>query len=86
MSSVLLTLELPAVVFCAHIILGEQISFLQIIGIAIMIGAIIWLNLAKNNKVKKNKPAEVRSIPEQTYYETEKQWHTGKRKREAPVC
>lgn len=50
LSSILLTLELPAVVFCAHIILGEQITFLQIIGITIMIGAIIWLNLVKQKK------------------------------------
>lgn len=54
LSAILLTLELPAVVFCAHIILGEQVTFLQIIGIAIMIGAIIWLNLAKSKREKQN--------------------------------
>jgi drug/metabolite transporter (DMT)-like permease len=47
LSAILLTLELPAVVFCAHLILGEQLTFLQIIGITIMLGAIIWLNLVK---------------------------------------
>ena len=54
LSAILLTLELPAVVFCAHIILGEQVTILQIIGIAIMIGAIIWLNLAKSKREKQN--------------------------------
>jgi len=53
LSSILLTLELPAVVFCAHIMLGEHITFLQIIGIAIMIGSIIWLNLVKAKKENK---------------------------------
>ncbi|KLT67711.1 EamA family transporter [Flavobacterium sp. ABG] len=52
LSSVLLTLELPAAVFCAHIILGEKITFLQLFGIAIMLGAIIYLNLAKAKKQK----------------------------------
>lgn len=52
LSSVLLTLELPAAVFCAHIILGEKVTFLQIIGIAIMLGAIIYLNIAKAKKEK----------------------------------
>lgn len=52
LSSVLLTLELPAAVFCAHIILGEKITFLQITGIAIMLSAIIYLNLAKAKKQK----------------------------------
>jgi len=47
LSSILLTLELPAAIFFAHIILKEQISFLQISGIAIMIGAIVFINLSK---------------------------------------
>lgn len=50
LSSILLTLELPTAVFCAHIILSEQITFIQIIGIAIMLGAIIYLNLKKTRK------------------------------------
>lgn len=50
LSAVLLTLELPAAVFCAHIILGEQITLLQIAGIVIMLGAIIYLNLVKTAK------------------------------------
>lgn len=52
LSSVLLTLELPAAVFCAHIILGEKVTFMQIVGIAIMLGAIIYLNISKARKEK----------------------------------
>ncbi|MBL0735397.1 EamA family transporter [Flavobacterium sp. GN10] len=52
LSSVLLTLELPAAVFCAHIILGEKVTFLQIIGIAIMLGSIVYLNVSKAKKAK----------------------------------
>lgn len=52
LSSVLLTLELPAAVFCAHIILGEQVTLLQIIGIAIMLGSIVYLNISKARKEK----------------------------------
>ncbi|MCD9577046.1 EamA family transporter [Flavobacterium soyae] len=52
LSSVLLTLELPAAVFCAYIILGEKVSFMQIIGIAIMLGAIMYLNISKAKKEK----------------------------------
>lgn len=52
LSSVLLTLELPAAVFCAHIILGENVTFMQILGIAIMLGAIVYLNVSKAKKEK----------------------------------
>ncbi|MEN2487975.1 DMT family transporter [Flavobacterium sp. B11] len=52
LSSVLLTLELPAAVFCAHIILGEKVTFLQIVGIAIMLGSIVYLNISKAKKEK----------------------------------
>lgn len=52
LSSVLLTLELPAAVFCAHIILGEKVTLLQLLGIAIMLGAIIYLNISKAKKEK----------------------------------
>lgn len=52
LSSVLLTLELPAAVFCAHIILGEKVTFLQIIGIAIMLSSIVYLNISKAKKEK----------------------------------
>jgi len=54
LSAILLTLELPTAVFCAHIILGEQITFLQVVGISIMLGAIIYLNLKKAKREKKN--------------------------------
>ncbi|MBS7255613.1 EamA family transporter [Flavobacterium branchiicola] len=52
LSSVLLTLELPAAVFCAHIILGEKVTFMQLVGIAIMLGAIVYLNISKARKEK----------------------------------
>ncbi|MEJ5055804.1 EamA family transporter [Sphingobacterium sp. MYb382] len=47
LSAVLLTLELPAVVFCAHIILHEAVSILQITGIIVMIGSIIAIQFFK---------------------------------------
>lgn len=52
LSAILLTLELPAAIFCAYIILNEQITFIQIIGVAIMLGAIIYLNIAKSKREK----------------------------------
>ncbi|MEN2400152.1 DMT family transporter [Flavobacterium sp. MC2016-06] len=55
LSSILLTLELPAAVFCAHIILGENVTIMQIAGIGIMIGAIVYLNVAKAKKEKQIK-------------------------------
>lgn len=65
-SAILLTLELPAVVLCAYLILGEEVTFLQIMGIAIMIGAIIYLNLSKNKKNKRANGTAMRII-ENTY-------------------
>ncbi|WEK71191.1 MAG: DMT family transporter [Candidatus Chryseobacterium colombiense] len=58
LSAILLTLELPAAVFCAHLILHEQVMFLQITGIAIMLGAIIYLNLSKSWQEKKSLTAK----------------------------
>ncbi|BES60977.1 EamA family transporter [Dysgonomonas capnocytophagoides] len=52
MSAILLTLELPAAVFCAHLILAEEVSLLQIVGIIIMFGSIIFLNRAKMKRAK----------------------------------
>lgn len=52
LSSILLTLELPAAIFCAHIILNEKVTFPQIIGIAIMLGAIVFLNISKSQQKK----------------------------------
>lgn len=63
LSSVLLTLELPAVVLCAYLILGEQVTLLQIAGIVVMIGAIVYLNLIKTKKEKTiTKETNYRSI------------------------
>jgi drug/metabolite transporter (DMT)-like permease len=50
LSSILLTLELPAAVFCAHIILGEEVSALQVCGMLLILSAIIYLNLLKVKK------------------------------------
>jgi drug/metabolite transporter (DMT)-like permease len=55
LSAILLTMELPAAIFCAHIILGEQVTLLQAIGVLIMLCTIIYLNLAK---AKNKKQAE----------------------------
>ncbi|MGF7025004.1 EamA family transporter [Sphingobacterium sp. HSC-15S19] len=52
LSTILLTLELPAVVLCAYLILGEKVTVVQIIGIIIMISAIIYLNIVKNKREK----------------------------------
>ena len=54
LSSILLTLELPTAIFCAHIILNETVSLAQIIGICIMLGAIVYLNLLKAKRKKQN--------------------------------
>lgn len=54
LSAILLTLELPAAVICAHVILGEKVTFSQIIGIGIILLSIIIINLVKmknNNKI-----------------------------------
>lgn len=47
LSSILLTLELPAAIVCAHIILGENISVSQIFGVLIILLAIGYLNIYK---------------------------------------
>ena len=52
-SAVLLTLELPSVVLCAHFILKEQVNLMQITGMLVMAGAIIYLNLSKVKAEKK---------------------------------
>ncbi|NAW52108.1 hypothetical protein GNY06_12245 [Elizabethkingia argentiflava] len=55
LSSILLALELPATVFCTHIMLGEHVTITQITGIGVMLGTIICLNIHKiyqeNNKI-----------------------------------
>lgn len=52
LSAILLTLELPAAILCAHLILNEQITYIQITGVAIMLGAIIYLNISKVKREK----------------------------------
>lgn len=52
LSSILLTLELPVAVICAHFILSEEITATQIAGILIMLGAIIFMNLHRSSKSK----------------------------------
>jgi len=47
LSSILLTLELPAAIFCAHIILSEDISISQIFGVLIILVSIGYLNICK---------------------------------------
>ena len=43
-SAVLMTAELPVALLTAHLVLGESVSFLQVAGVAIMLGAIGLLN------------------------------------------
>lgn len=59
LSSVLLTLEMPVAVMCAHVILKEDVSFLQIVGIMIMLAAIIFMNLYKLKVEKRNQAASL---------------------------
>ena len=55
LSSILLTLELPAAIFCAHMILSEEVSVSQICGVLIILLAIGYLNVFK----AKNEPLPV---------------------------
>jgi drug/metabolite transporter (DMT)-like permease len=52
-SSILMTVELPVAVLCAHFILDESISYLHGFGIAIMLMAIIFMNWVKPVKILK---------------------------------
>lgn len=54
-SGLLMTVELPVAVLTANLVLGENITFVQIIGILIMIAAIIVMNLKKEKPLNKNK-------------------------------
>lgn len=59
LSAILLTMELPVAVLCAHYILKEQISPAQIAGIVLMLGSIIYLNLYREKiNIKITKTAE----------------------------
>lgn len=57
LSAILLTLELPAAIFCAHLILNEQVTTTQVIGVGIMVATIICLNIAKTKREKRNQPS-----------------------------
>lgn len=52
LSAVLLTLELPVAVVCAHFILKENITLMQVLGIIVMLAAITFMNLYKVKKTK----------------------------------
>lgn len=49
-SSILMTIELPIAVICAHLVLGESLSKIQLLGIVTMLGAIVWMNYVKTKK------------------------------------
>lgn len=53
-SSILMTIELPVAVLCAHIVLNENINLSQIAGIIIMLAAISIMNYYKSVKTKNN--------------------------------
>jgi drug/metabolite transporter (DMT)-like permease len=53
LSSILMTVELPVAVLCAHALLHEPISPLQYGGIVIMLGAIGSMNYLKVKTIKK---------------------------------
>jgi len=48
LSSILLTMELPIAILCSHFIIKEQISLIQVLGVMLMLGSIIYLNIYKN--------------------------------------
>lgn len=47
LSSILMTIELPIAVLCAHFILGEHISVLRVAGVAVMLASICAMNYYK---------------------------------------
>jgi drug/metabolite transporter (DMT)-like permease len=51
-SGILMTVELPVAVICAFIILNEHISALQVLGVAIMLASIAFINYYKVSKSK----------------------------------
>lgn len=50
LSSILLTMELPVAVICAHFILKEEITAIQVAGILLMFGSIVYLNWYKDRR------------------------------------
>jgi drug/metabolite transporter (DMT)-like permease len=49
-SSILMTIEFPIALICAHIVLNEKLSLLQIAGVVFMLAAICTMNYHKNTK------------------------------------
>jgi len=45
-----MTIELPIAIICAHLVLGESLSKIQLMGIVTMLGAIVWMNYVKTKK------------------------------------
>ncbi|TDQ76349.1 EamA family transporter [Sphingobacterium yanglingense] len=46
LSAILLTLELPAAVLCAFLVLNEQITMIQLLGIVLLFLALLYINLS----------------------------------------
>lgn len=53
-SSILMTIELPIAILCAHFILGEHIHSSQVLGVIIMLLAICTMNYYKSRTINKN--------------------------------
>lgn len=51
-SGILMTVELPVAIVCAFVLLGEQVSALQILGVAVMLASIAFMNYYKLSKSK----------------------------------
>lgn len=47
-SAILMTIELPTAVLCAHLILNEDITFVQMSGLLVMVSSISWMNFRKS--------------------------------------
>ncbi len=69
-SAILLTLELPAAVLCAFLVLDEQISLIQLVGIILLFIALVYINLSSGSTHKnrlgsseKDRIPTVASIP-----------------------
>ena len=54
-ASMLMTVELPVAVLCAHALLNEPVALWQMVGIALMSGAIIRMNYGKHRQKSSGK-------------------------------
>lgn len=54
-SSILMTVELPVAVICAHLVLGEHVGALQAAGVAIMLVSISFMNYCRTKPERKRK-------------------------------